>query len=142
MEKEITKKMARYVELSKKFSKTDSDLFTIEELHAAHVMSNNVGVSGTATLSTGGTYFTVTNSASISIEGVMLLNGKEIFVDEKGNVKSKDPSKPLTRGEQLEASSMVTLKERGKLLDEYDEYLKLRRNLTEYFNGLNKLTEK
>lgn len=127
MEIELIKKMSRYVELSTKFSKGECDIFTGEELR------NNY--SGTIYHDNGlGT--SIGSSNAISVTGKFLLNGKEIYVDMDGNVKSRD-NEPLTRADQIKAKAHV----RAVLSDEYDEYLKLRNSLNGYFEGVNNLIE-
>lgn len=139
MEKEIIEKMSRYLELSGKFSKSEKDIFTDEELSAARVQ-NNMGMSGTTTINGYAPSFTIGQEFNgIYVSGKLFLEDKEIFIDEDGTVKSKDVDKPLTRGEQLEATYMIKLKKRALLLDEYDEYLKLGTSLKNYFSSLKNL---
>lgn len=134
METELIKKMTRYVELSEKFSKRDCDIFTEQELRDTYVNSPSMGMTfGSDAFSIGHT------TSGIHFNGSVHIDGREIYVDEKGVVRAKDEKKPLTRGQQLEATATIRLKERAKLMDEYDEYLKLRTSLKSYFDGVNKL---
>jgi hypothetical protein len=130
MEKEINKKMARYVELSEKFSKSERDIFTEEEMRDTYVNSPSFGHDS----------FSIgSQSMGFNFNGQIHIDGREIYVDEKGVVRAKDEKRPLTRGQQLEATATIRLKERAILMDEYDEYMKLRTSLNSYFNSVNKL---
>ena len=130
METELIKKMARYVELSEKFSKREGDIFTEQELRDTHV---NSALIGNDSFSIG------SHSNGLHFNGEIHINGREIYVDDKGVVRAKDEKHLLTRGQQLEATATIRLKERVILMDEYDEYMKLRTSLNSYFNGVNKL---
>lgn len=124
------KKMARYVELSQKFSKTERDLFSEEELRNSHINSRMVTSNGSIAIDL---------DSGMQFNGTFHIEGREVYIDEKGNVKAKDEKTPLTRGQQLEAVAMVKVKVRATLLDEYDEYVKLRTSLKSYFDGVDKL---
>lgn len=125
MEKVVMKKMTRYVELSEKFSKGLSDIFTPEELN--NNLSGSIYVTGTDN-NIG------YSNISLSVNGTFVLDGKEIYVDKDGNVKSRDNTE-LTRADQIKAKALI----RAILSDEYDEYIKLRNALKGYFNGANNL---
>jgi len=142
MEKKIINKMARYVELSKKFSKSDRDIFTEEEFQTLN-KCNGI-TSGSGIVSGYNTTINIDNSCGnyTTFSGPVIIDDREIYIDEKGNVKSKDPKKPLTRGERLEANTLLEVKSRAVLLDEYDEYMKLRTSLNTYFNGVDNLINK
>ena len=134
MEKKLTKKMTRYIELSEKFSKTDIEIFPNEE------RDNLLFSNGTSSMCIGSGSITVgalTNH--IYLNGTVMIDGKEVYVDERGNVKAKDPSKPLTRGEEYKAREMSKADAKATLIDEYDEYLELRKSLKGYFKGLDNL---
>lgn len=118
MEKKILKKMQRFVELSKRFSKSESEVFTKDDSR-----NTLVGNSFTGTLSIG----SVSNSF---ITDTFVINGKSIYVDEYNNVKAKD-AKPLTRAEQILAEAHV----KAALSDEFDEYNKLRVELSTYLDA-------
>ena len=138
MEKELLCKVARYVELSTKFSKNESDIFTQEELSGSY----NPNGYGTVINGSGNIMMGSSDCFSVNFGGTVILDGKEIYVDEKtGQVKAKDPKKPLTRGEQLQAAAMAKAEGRAKLLDEYDEYLRLRTQLKGYIRGVEELTK-
>ncbi len=142
MDKVVMNKMARYVELSDKFSKTERDIFTDDELKSFSCDGTFIGsVGNIAITSGGGGSISIGDMASacVSFGGPVMIDGREIYVDEKGDVKSRDPKKPLTRGEQLEANTIVAVHARAVLLDEYDEYIKLRASLKGYFKGANNL---
>lgn len=140
MEKEIIEKMSRYLELSSKFSKSERDIFTDEELSDSK-RKNNMGLCGTGTISNSySAHLTIGEEFNgVYVSGKLFLGDKEIFVDKDGTIKSKDVDKPLTRGEQLEATSMIKIKTRALLLDEYDEYQKLGTSLNNYFSSIKKL---
>ncbi len=135
MKKEIMKKMARYVELSEKFSKSERDIFTEEELRNSHNNSLSFGMNST----TGSICVGMDNGIHFNGYGSIYIDGREVYVDEGGNVKAKDEKKPLTRGQRLEATITLKAKVRATLLDEYDEYIKLRTSLNNYFSGVNEL---
>lgn len=140
MEQTTFKKMARYIELSEKFSKREGDIFSELELRDSMVKNNYNDSCGSASgsYSIGGNSLNV-NNIGIYLSGSVHIDGREIYVDENGNVKAKDEKKPLTRGQQLEATTILKSKVRGLLLDEYDEYMKLRTSLKDYFSGVDKL---
>jgi len=127
MEKKVLKKMERFVELSGKFSKSESEVFPNEE-------SRNTLVSN---MITSGISFSNTFNNDIILNcDTFVINGKSIYVDENNNVKAKD-AKPLTRAEKILAEAHI----KAKLSDEFDEYNKLRVELMDYFNACNKLIE-
>jgi hypothetical protein len=117
MDKKVLKKMQRFVELSNKFSKLESEVFPKDE-------SRNILVSNS-----NGAYIIGSNSAWANCD-TFVINGKSIYVDENNNVKAKD-AKPLTRAEQILAEAHV----KAKLSDEFDEYNKLRAELSAYLDA-------
>lgn len=119
MEKKILKKMQRFVELSKKFSKSESEVFPKDDSR-----NTLVGNLFTGTLNIGSI-----NSAWSNCD-TFVINGKSIYVDEYNNVKAKD-AKPLTRAEQILAEAHV----KASLSDEFDEYNKLRVELSTYLDA-------
>lgn len=124
--------MARFVELSAKFSKSEKDIFTEEEIKTLNGKTSNNTISGICdgnSMVISSSNGTLSVSSTINLSGTVIINGREIYVDEDGNVKAKDPEKPLTRGERLEANTLLAVKARAVLLDEYDEYTKLRTSL-------------
>ena len=125
MEKIIATKVARLIELTGKFSKSVNEIFPDEN---NNYNGQNLHVIGSPT------YGYINNT--ISISGNLVLNGKEIFVDTDGSVKSKD-NKPLTRADEIRAKAEV----KAKLSDEYDEYTKLRSELADYIRALKNVTE-
>lgn len=136
------KKMARFVELSTKFSKSERDIFTDEEFQTLNKCTGNGIISGSGIAfghSSGSISIDGNCGAYVTFGGPVIIDGREIYIDEKGNVKSKDPKKPLTRGELLEANTIAAVHARAVLLDEYDEYTKLRTSLKTYFNGVDNL---
>ena len=120
MEKKILKKMQRFVELSKKFSKSELEVFPKDDSHNT-LISNTF--TGTLVISNTG------NNASANYD-TFVINGKSIYVDEYNNVKAKD-AKPLTRAEQILAEAHV----KAALSDEFDEYNKLRVELSTYLDA-------
>ena len=133
MEKMVIVKMARYIELVEQFSKNETDIFTEEEINSTR---NN----GTLTFSNNGDCFVSVGAAfGAVINGGLVVDGKEIYVDDKGDVKSRDSKKSLTRGEQLKANAMVAVEKRAILMDEWEEFHKLRKQLKDYFGGAKNL---
>ena len=118
MEKKILKKIQRFVELSKKFSKSELEVFPKDDSH-------NTLISNTFT----GT-LVIGNTGNNVITDTFIINGKSIYVDEYNNVKAKD-AKPLTRAEQILAEAHV----KAALSDEFDEYNKLRVELSTYLEA-------
>lgn len=119
MDKKVLKKMQRFVELSSKFSKSESEVFSKDE-------SRNTLVSNTFT----GTLVIGSNNSSWANCDTFVINGKSIYVDENNNVKAKD-AKPLTRAEQILAEAHV----KATMSDEFDEYNKLRAELSAYLDA-------
>ena len=117
MDKKVLKKMQRFVELSSKFSKSESEVFSKDEIRNTLVSNSN------------GTYIIGSNSAWANCD-TFVINGKSIYVDENNNVKAKD-AKPLTRAEQILAEAHV----KATMSDEFDEYNKLRAELSAYLDA-------
>lgn len=130
MEASVLKKMTRFVELSAKFSKNESELFTKLNNKGQHLYAT-----GNLTCGSGNSGNWVPAN-TVSVSGTFLLNGKEIYIDANGNVRAKD-HKELTRGEQIEAEAKAL----SILSDEFDEYNKLRYELKNYLDALNKINE-
>ena len=121
MDKKVLKKMQRFVELSAKFSKSESDVFPKNE--SQNSLINNMH-SGTLCIS---------NSNGITINPdyyALVINGKSIYVDEYNNVKAKDAT-PLTRAEKILAEAEI----KARLSNEFDEYNKLRNELSIFLNA-------
>jgi hypothetical protein len=121
MDKKVLKKMQRFVELSAKFSKLESDVFPKNE--SQNSLINNMH-SGTLCIS---------NSNGITINPdyyALVINGKSIYVDEYNNVKAKDAT-PLTRAEKILAEAEI----KARLSNEFDEYNKLRNELSIFLNA-------
>jgi hypothetical protein len=131
MEKELISKIARYVELSEKFSKTERDIFTEEELRIIYSNSPCMG------MSISGGEFNINSTIHHGI--TFMISGRELYVDEKGVVRAKDATKPLTRAQLLEAETVLKIKGRVELLSQYDEYVKLRTQLKSYTTGVTNL---
>lgn len=109
--------MQRFVELSNKFSKSESEVFPKDE-------SRNILVSNSNSA-----YIIGSNSAWANCD-TFVINGKSIYVDENNNVKAKD-AKPLTRAEQILAEAHI----KATMSDEFDEYNKLRAELSAYLDA-------
>ncbi len=121
MDKKVLKKMQRFVELSAKFSKLESDVFPKNE--SQNSLINNMH-SGSLCIS---------NSNGITINPdyhALVINGKSIYVDEYNNVKAKDAT-PLTRAEKILAEAEI----KSRLSNEFDEYNKLRNELSIFLNA-------
>lgn len=119
MDKKVLKKMQRFVELSAKFSKSESEVFPKDE--SRNTLDSN----------SNGAYIIGSNGSGIwSNCDTFVINGKSIYVDENNNVKAKD-AKPLTRAEQILAEAHV----KATLSDEFDEYNKLRAELSAYLDA-------
>lgn len=129
MEQTVVEKMKRFVELSAKFSKTESDVFPKKPTNEGNYLTFSTGGGNNWSASPVGL-----GSNTLHVSGTFVLNGKEIFVDGSGNVRAKD-NKELTRGERIEAEARAL----AMLSDEFDEYNSLRYLLTDYFRVVNKL---
>lgn len=128
MNKEILSKMERFVELSTKFSKEENDIFPKTQTN------NTTGWDASFTTSSG--LITGTASDTLNIKGKMILNEREIYTDGYGHVKSREVEEPTRADEIRERARALAI-----LSDEFDEYNKLRRDLTNYFEALNKLVD-
>ena len=111
--------MQRFVELSNKFSKSESEIFPKDELR--NIVSNTL---------TGRLVIGNTGNSAWANGDTFVINGKSIYVDENNNVKAKD-AKPLTRAEQILAEAHV----KATMSDEFDEYNKLRAELSAYLDA-------
>jgi hypothetical protein len=118
MEQDILIKFERFVELSKKFTRTEKELF--------EDVDPKLLTLGTITMADVGAY----GSMEFHIDG------RPLYVDKDGFVKARD-EEPITRAEKM----MVKAEMLAQLSDEYDEYIELQQNLTEYFKSLNKLID-
>ena len=116
--------MARFVELAKKFEKSESDIFKNIEPKINIASGNQLLTYSSGTASWG---------PVVTINGDLVINDKILYVED-GIVKAKD-NKPLTRGEKMIAEAKIN----AILADEYDEYNNLKVDLTNYFNSTNKL---
>lgn len=123
MDKKVLKKMQRFVKLSSKFSKSESEVFPKDESRNTLTVSNSF----TGTLSIGNTGNLAWANSNCD---TFVINGKSIYVDENNNVKAKD-AKPLTRAEQILAEAHV----KATMSDEFDEYNKLRAELSAYLDA-------
>ena len=129
MEQSVLEKVKRFVELSAKFSKSESDIFPNKKEMGYSTGSINF-VNG------GGSFNSVTTftTDTMYVNGNFVLNGREIYIDRNGEIRTKD-NKPLTRGEQFQAEAKAL----ALVSDEFDEYNNLRSVLGEYFSALNKI---
>jgi hypothetical protein len=133
MDAKIAQKVLRYVELSSKFSKSWNDLYP-----------NDKQTSGTLRISSlpnysinDGPYISSSMSNTLMVSGNFVVNGKEIYVDEQGNVKAKDAKTEWTRADDIRAQAEI----KATISDEFDEYNKLKYELKEYFEALRKISE-
>jgi hypothetical protein len=127
MEKELIIKVSRFIELSNKFSKKLSDIFPDEQqTYTIGTINSGYGCSG---------YLSGENN-TLSINGNLLLNNKDIYVDENGQVKAKDHS-PITRADNIRAKAEL----KAILSDEFDEYCLLQNELGNFFKALNKINK-
>jgi len=119
--------MQRFVELSAKFSKSESDVFPKDESHSNLLVTNNSF--GTLVIgNTGNTGYA--GNGPWSNCDTFVINGKSIYVDENNNVKAKDAT-PLTRAEQILAEAEI----KARLSNEFDEYNKLRNELITFLDA-------
>lgn len=113
----MEEKVKRFLELSKKFSKSAESVFGDDRPKYntinGCVYSNSIG-------------YNITDSLSI--------NGREIYIDSDGTVKAKD-NKELSRAEKIRAEAEI----KATLAEEYDEYIKLQNDLSLYYAVLNNL---
>ncbi len=135
MDAKIAEKVLRYVELSSKFSKTWGELFPNDKQSYS---SGTIRISNLPSYSDGsGMYLSSSASNTLMVSGNFVINGKEIYVDEQGNVKAKDAKTVITRADEIRAEAEI----KAKIADEFDEYNKLKYELNDYFNALKKITE-
>ncbi len=125
MDRKVLKKMQRFVELSNKFSKSESDLFPKDEKPNSF---------GTLVMGTNNGY-TISNSIFGQCD-TFIINGKSIYVDENNNVKAKDAT-PLTRAEIILAEAEI----KAKMSNEFDEYNILKTELSTFLNSHENLTK-
>lgn len=130
MEKEIYKRMERFVELSAKFSKEEQDLFPKMEYKSRVIGADSISYDSSLG------YGHTCASDGVVINGTLVLNNKEIYTDGYGHVKSRDLSEP-TRADEIRERARAL----AKLSDEFDEYNKLRDDLSSYFKSINNLIE-
>ena len=118
----IANKVARFLELSGQFSKSLHDIFPQE--------SNLTFNSGTFATNSYGLRFdgNIVNQHAIAVSGTFILNGREIYIDNNGDVKSRD-NKPLTRADEIRAKAEI----QAKLSDDLDEYNNLCSSLLTHF---------
>jgi hypothetical protein len=125
MEKEVLKQIKRYIDLSSKFSKSESDVFPKGSTHN-HTISN-LTIDNPGSWSGGG---------GMSIQMNMAIDGRDLYIDNNGVVKARD-KQPVTRAEKIRAEAEA----KAILSDEFDEYQTLRHKLTLYLTSLENLTE-
>lgn len=131
MDAKIVTKVLRFVELSSKFSKSWNELYPNDKQSS----SGYLRISSLPSYSDGmGTLVASSNSNTLTVSGTFVINGKEIYVDEQGNVKAKDTKTEWTRADEIRAEAEI----KAKIADEFDEYNKLRYELKDYFNALKK----
>ena len=133
MDAKIAAKVLRYIELSSKFSKTWNELYPNDKQNYS---------SGTIRISNLPHYsdtigICASSSNTLMVSGNFVINGKEIYVDEQGNVKAKDTKTVITRADEIRAEAEI----KAKIADEFDEYNNLKYELNDYFKALKKITE-
>ena len=121
MEKQILIKLNRLLELTEKFSLTLSQL---KEKIDPQSKNNTPQISGS--------HFNLVSFNSITTH----IDGREIYIDADGIVKAKD-KKELTLSEKIRSEAEI----KAKIADEYDEFLKLKNDLKEYFLSYNKVLD-
>jgi len=127
MEKKI-EKVLRFIELSKKFSKSEYEVVPKEgeEKFSATL----IGTMSTGNL--GYSSYSIGNAIGMNV----CLEGRELYIEKDGTVKAKD-QKTVTRVDSIKAMAEAKV----KLLEEYWEFLKLQFELQEYFTALKKINE-
>ena len=133
MDAKIAAKVLRYVKLSSKFSKTWNELYPNDKQGYS---------SGTIRISNLPQYsdtigICASSSNTLMVSGNFVIKGKEIYVDDHGNVKAKDAKTVITRADEIRAEAEI----KAKIADEFDEYNNLKYELNEYFKALKKITE-
>jgi hypothetical protein len=133
MEKTIVSKVTRFIELSNKFSKSWKDLYPDDKTSGLLKFNSNQYLTVDS-----GSYANISSiSNTFMVSGNFVINGKEIYIDEQGNVKAKDAKTEWTRADEIRAEAEI----KAKLADEFDEFNKLKNELAEYFTALKKITE-
>jgi len=130
MEKKI-EKVLRFIELSKKFSKSENEVVPQTDEEKSFGMHLIAGCSIGSTVS-----YDISNMKTFTINNAFHLEGRDLYIDESGNVKAKD-NKPVTRADKLKAIAEA----KSKTLSEYTEYINLQYHLQEYFTALKKINE-
>lgn len=108
MKKKLIKKMERFIELSKKFSNTENDLFPKE----------------------GNSSFSEFKFRIFDMADTVSVKGRSLYITEDGTVKAKD-DKPLSRAEEIRAKADLE----AKISNEFDEYLKLQESLSTFLKS-------
>ena len=135
MDAKIAAKVLRYVELSSKFSKTWNELYPNDKQNYS---SGTIRISsGSSNMLTSSLGVCAATNNTVMVSGTFVVNGKEIYVDEEGNVKAKDAKTIITRADEIRAEAEI----KAKIADEFDEYNKLKYELEDYFKALKKITE-
>jgi len=119
------KKVKRFIELSKKFTKYESEVFTEAEIN---VLNENSGSFANVESSTG-SYITFGSSSEL-----IAINGRELYFAEDGTVMAKD-KKEVKKSDKLRAHAEA----RATVFDEYQEYLELQKDLEKYYEALETL---
>ena len=130
MNKEILTKMGRFVELSAKFSKEENEIFPKTQTNNI----TNINTSWDNNFKSNSNL--ISNSDILNIKGRMVLNEREIYTDGYGHVKSREIEEP-TRADEIRERA----RELAILSDEFDEYNKLRSDLSNYFEAVKKLVD-
>ena len=136
MEKKITEKVSRFIELSEKFAKGEYDVVPRED----DVVPREEDVKNTLTFGNTSTFIGRSTGSYISTGNIntfiCTVDGRELYIDKDGNVKAKD-NKKVTRADEIKAEAEI----KAQLLEEYYEYKKLMYELKQYFTALEKINE-
>lgn len=125
MNKDIFKKIKRYITLSKLFNKTSSEIFDSKPL-----TSNEMGL---VNLNTDDLSYIINDG--IFSQMALHVDGMEVYVDGQGYVKAKGEEK-LSRAQEFIAQAQI----QAELSNKFDEYIELQRLLEEYFKAEENLT--
>ena len=132
MEEKIIKKVAKFLELSKKFSKSEFDVVPQKKEFSDAAYATVTTGSGIQGMQVGSSFLNMPSQNSFDC----FIEGRKLYVDKSGNVKAED-EKEVTRAEKIR----VNAEAKADLLEEYYEYAELQKELSEYFNVLEKITK-
>lgn len=131
MEKELIKKVSRFLELSNKFSKSVSDVFPKSTGDVVYYTGVSTGYCGSNGFIGGSD-----SSNGVTITGSLVLNQKKVYVGDDGILHAKDNT-PITRADNIRAKAELS----AILSDEFDEYCVLQYELGNFLSALNKINK-